>query len=289
MKRTIYDDDHEAFRAVRAGVPRPRGPPRTSRTARRRRHCRGRSGSRPASRGFLGLEIPEEFGGSEAGDYRFNAVLTEELAKVNMALPSLRGHPRRHRGAVPRAPHHRGAEAALAARVLLGRDPHRDRHDRARRRLRPRRPEDHRGPRRRRLGHQRLQDVHHQRLAPPTWCWSPPAPRPEKKAQAASRCSRSSPTARASRAAASSTRSARTSPTPPSCSSRTCGCPTTTIVGALDDGLHPHDAAGCRRSASARRSPTSPTPADPRRDDRVHQGAPGLRTADRRRSSTTSS
>ena len=41
--------------------------------------------------GFLGLEIPEEYGGSEAGDYRFNAVLTEELAKVNMALPSCVG------------------------------------------------------------------------------------------------------------------------------------------------------------------------------------------------------
>jgi len=41
--------------------------------------------------GLLGLEIPEEYGGSEAGDYRFNAVLIEELAKVNMALPSCVG------------------------------------------------------------------------------------------------------------------------------------------------------------------------------------------------------
>ena len=80
-----------------------------------------------------------------------------------MTLPSLRRHPRRHRGAVPRAPHHRGAEGALAAEVLLRRAAHRDRHDRARRRLRPGQPQDHRGPRRRRLGHQRLQDVHHQR------------------------------------------------------------------------------------------------------------------------------
>ena len=35
--------------------------------------------------------MPEQYGGSEAGDYRFNAVLTEELAKVNMALPSCLG------------------------------------------------------------------------------------------------------------------------------------------------------------------------------------------------------
>ncbi len=43
------------------------------------------------AQGFLGLEIPESYGGSEAADFRFNAVLTEELAKVNMALPSCVG------------------------------------------------------------------------------------------------------------------------------------------------------------------------------------------------------
>lgn len=34
------------------------------------------------------MRVPEEYGGSEAGDYRFNAVLLEELAKVNLALAS---------------------------------------------------------------------------------------------------------------------------------------------------------------------------------------------------------
>ncbi|WP_324276761.1 acyl-CoA dehydrogenase family protein [Blastococcus brunescens] len=38
--------------------------------------------------GYLSLEIPEQYGGSAAGDYRFNAVLIEELAKVNLALAS---------------------------------------------------------------------------------------------------------------------------------------------------------------------------------------------------------
>jgi long-chain-acyl-CoA dehydrogenase len=41
--------------------------------------------------GFLGLEIPEEYGGVAAGDYRFNAVLLEELNKVNAALGSCVG------------------------------------------------------------------------------------------------------------------------------------------------------------------------------------------------------
>jgi alkylation response protein AidB-like acyl-CoA dehydrogenase len=38
--------------------------------------------------GYLGLEIPERYGGSEAGDYRYNAVLIDELARVNLALAS---------------------------------------------------------------------------------------------------------------------------------------------------------------------------------------------------------
>lgn len=38
--------------------------------------------------GFLSLEIPEQYGGSEARHYRFNAALTEELARVSAAVVS---------------------------------------------------------------------------------------------------------------------------------------------------------------------------------------------------------
>ena len=34
------------------------------------------------AQGMLGLAIPEEYGGAGADDFRFNAVLTEEMAKV---------------------------------------------------------------------------------------------------------------------------------------------------------------------------------------------------------------
>src|SRR5918994_6758971 len=90
MKREIYDEDHEAFRAsVKQFLDREVTP-----------HLETYAGNHGLDRdfwlaagkqGFLGLEIPEEYGGSEAGDYRFNAVLTEELAKVNMTLPSCVG------------------------------------------------------------------------------------------------------------------------------------------------------------------------------------------------------
>ena len=65
---------------------------------------------------------------------------------------------------------------------------------------------------------------------------SSPRARRRRRRPAASRCSASRPTARASAAAASSTRSGRTSPTPPSSSSTTCASPTTTSSASSTTG-----------------------------------------------------
>jgi alkylation response protein AidB-like acyl-CoA dehydrogenase len=90
MKRTIYDEDHEAFRAsVKEFLDRQVVPNLEEHAA--QKAIPREFWLEAGKQGFLGLEIPEEHGGSEAGDYRFNAVLTEELAKVNMALPSCVG------------------------------------------------------------------------------------------------------------------------------------------------------------------------------------------------------
>jgi alkylation response protein AidB-like acyl-CoA dehydrogenase len=87
MLGSIYGDDHEAFRAsVQTFLDREvwpnvdayaklKGLPRELWLA-------------AGKQGYLGLEVPERYGGSEAGDYRYNAVLIEELAKVNLALAS---------------------------------------------------------------------------------------------------------------------------------------------------------------------------------------------------------
>ena len=90
MKRTIYDADHESFRdSVAAFLDREVRP-----------HVEAHAADKALPRefwlgagrqGFLGLEIPEEYGGSGAGDYRFNAVLLEEMNKVNAALGSCLG------------------------------------------------------------------------------------------------------------------------------------------------------------------------------------------------------
>jgi alkylation response protein AidB-like acyl-CoA dehydrogenase len=90
MKRSIYDEDHEAFRdSVREFLEREVVPHLPDHAA---NHGLPRDFWLAAGKqGLLGLEVPEQYGGSEAGDYRFNAVLTEELAKVNMTLPSCLG------------------------------------------------------------------------------------------------------------------------------------------------------------------------------------------------------
>jgi long-chain-acyl-CoA dehydrogenase len=90
MHRDIYEEDHEAFRSsVREFLQRSVVP-----------HVEEYAANKAIPRefwleagkqGFLGLEIPEEYGGSAAGDYRFNAALSEELAKVNAALISCWG------------------------------------------------------------------------------------------------------------------------------------------------------------------------------------------------------
>ncbi len=90
MKREIYDEDHEAFRdSVKQFLDRSVVP-------HVEQHAADKSMPRDfwleaGKQGFLGLEIPEEYGGAGAGDYRFNAVLMEELSKVNAALSSCVG------------------------------------------------------------------------------------------------------------------------------------------------------------------------------------------------------
>ena len=71
LRRGICDADHESFRASVRSLPRE---------------------MRPAfcGHGLLGLQIPEQYAGSAAGDFRYSAVLGEELAKASMSCSS--GH-----------------------------------------------------------------------------------------------------------------------------------------------------------------------------------------------------
>jgi len=90
MKRTVYNEDHEAFReSVRTWLERsviPNSEKYIADKALPREFW-----LEAGAQGFLGLAIPEEYGGAGADDFRFNAVLEEELAKVNAALPTCVG------------------------------------------------------------------------------------------------------------------------------------------------------------------------------------------------------
>lgn len=86
MKRDLYEDEHRWFgETVRKFAERELTP---NREEHRRNHAIPRTAWTEAGRlGLLGVSLPEEHGGS-GGDYRFNAVIGEELAKVGLAYAS---------------------------------------------------------------------------------------------------------------------------------------------------------------------------------------------------------
>jgi alkylation response protein AidB-like acyl-CoA dehydrogenase len=90
VRRRIFETDHEDFRdAVAEFVHRHVTPNLEAWTA-----AKGLSREfwrEAGAAGLLGLEVPEEFGGGYPQDYRFNAVLFEELAKSSFALSSCVG------------------------------------------------------------------------------------------------------------------------------------------------------------------------------------------------------
>jgi alkylation response protein AidB-like acyl-CoA dehydrogenase len=90
VQRTVFGPDHEAFRdSMRTFVDRTLRP-NTERHA--LEHRIDRETWLEAGRlGFLGLEVAEEYGGTGAADYRFNAVFNEELAKFGAAYASCFG------------------------------------------------------------------------------------------------------------------------------------------------------------------------------------------------------
>jgi alkylation response protein AidB-like acyl-CoA dehydrogenase len=88
VRRTLYEDDHDAFRASFRKfldvevVPHLAEWDAAGITPRELFTAAGRAG-------FLGMEIPEELGGGGVRDFRFNAVIGEEIARAGAAGPGL--------------------------------------------------------------------------------------------------------------------------------------------------------------------------------------------------------
>jgi alkylation response protein AidB-like acyl-CoA dehydrogenase len=87
MLPTIYVEEHEAFRdAVWSFLKREVWP--NAEAYVEHRGFPRELWLNAGKQGWLGLEVPGRFGGLAASDYRFNAVLMTELAKVSLALAS---------------------------------------------------------------------------------------------------------------------------------------------------------------------------------------------------------
>lgn len=90
MDRDIYDNDHQAFReTVREFVGKVLRPRHEEMLASK---CLPRDiWKRAGSQGLLGMEIPEEYGGAGAADYRFNAIIGEEVAAFSLGIAACFG------------------------------------------------------------------------------------------------------------------------------------------------------------------------------------------------------
>lgn len=87
LQRTLFEPEHDLFReSVRAFVAKEVLPRREQHRANRviDRDIWRRAGEL----GFLGLGVPAQYGGTDIDDFRFNAVLNEELSRIGVAYAS---------------------------------------------------------------------------------------------------------------------------------------------------------------------------------------------------------
>jgi len=79
LKRDIYDEDHEQFREVVRAFVEQYARPNADRWSAEGKVDRWLF-TKAAEAGILGFAIPEEYGGGGADDFRFHAIMGEELA-----------------------------------------------------------------------------------------------------------------------------------------------------------------------------------------------------------------
>jgi alkylation response protein AidB-like acyl-CoA dehydrogenase len=90
VRREIFEDEHDWFREAVAKFVTREIMPRRER-AREERRVDREVWLEAGRHGFLGLGVPSEHGGSDSDDFRFNAVLGEELARAGLAYASCFG------------------------------------------------------------------------------------------------------------------------------------------------------------------------------------------------------
>jgi alkylation response protein AidB-like acyl-CoA dehydrogenase len=88
MKRTVFEAEHEALRETTRQFIEREVAPHAERWDRDR--LVDRSAYVAAGKyGLIGFNMPEEYGGGGTDDFRFNAVIVEELSRCGLAAPAL--------------------------------------------------------------------------------------------------------------------------------------------------------------------------------------------------------
>lgn len=89
MRRTLFTDDHDAFRELARDVVEKEIVPRYPEWEKAGRMPR-ETFELMGSLGLLGMAIPEDFGGGGMSDFRYNVVLQEEAARALVTLSTVR-------------------------------------------------------------------------------------------------------------------------------------------------------------------------------------------------------
>ncbi len=90
MPRNLFSEEHEDFRASVRGFIERSMTPRVDEMIQLKSIPRD-IWLEAGKQGMLGMDIPEQYGGAGAGDYRFNAVLAEEWGAFNAATAACFG------------------------------------------------------------------------------------------------------------------------------------------------------------------------------------------------------
>jgi alkylation response protein AidB-like acyl-CoA dehydrogenase len=88
VQRTLFDDTHEQFRASFKAFLEKEAVPHNDAWERAGiidRELFAKAGAN----GFLGIDIPEEYGGGGVADFRFNVVIAEEIQRANVNAAGL--------------------------------------------------------------------------------------------------------------------------------------------------------------------------------------------------------
>ena len=115
MRRTIFTEEHEQFRQL-PGRSWRRNASRTPRSGSEAGVVSREAWRKAGEPGLLGWEVPEEYGGIGIRDFRYNAIIAEEIAATGTQGIGL-GAAQRRGGALPDRPDQRGAEGRAGCRA----------------------------------------------------------------------------------------------------------------------------------------------------------------------------